>query len=141
MWNETGTLRLKFSRKIRNGSRFKMRWKLFCFVLVFKLIWNISAFLNRTELTYLVPTVYAAMLLKKKKDHERQYLKKHNFISCILESHTRTQLSLHFRLLPPACRKHHQLSYRNSWSNYGSWGTHKLWKQEAERGGPQQLLL
>jgi hypothetical protein len=42
MWNETGTFRPKFSRKIWNGPRFKMRWKLFPFVLFFELVWNVS---------------------------------------------------------------------------------------------------
>ena len=32
MWNETGIFWPKFIRKIRNGPRFEMRWKLFCFV-------------------------------------------------------------------------------------------------------------
>jgi hypothetical protein len=32
MWNEIGTFRAEFSRKIRNEPRFKMRWNLFRFV-------------------------------------------------------------------------------------------------------------
>ena len=32
MWNETGTFRAEFSRKIRNRPRFKIRWNLFRFL-------------------------------------------------------------------------------------------------------------
>jgi len=49
MWNETGTFRAEFSRKIRNGPRFKMRLNLFRFVLFFELVWNVSAIPNETE--------------------------------------------------------------------------------------------
>jgi len=128
----------------KSGTDRDLKWDencsvLFCFLNwyeMFRPLWT-----EQNRINNFSPNCLCSHVAKKKKDHDRQYLKKHNFISCILESHTRTQLSLHFRLLPPAYWKHHQLSYRNSWSNYGSWGTHKLWKQEAERGGPQQLLL
>jgi hypothetical protein len=49
MWNETGTFRPEFSWKIRNGPRFKMRWKLFRFVSFFELVWNVSAIPSETE--------------------------------------------------------------------------------------------
>ena len=49
MWNGTGTFRAEFSRKIRNGPRFKMRWNLFHFVLFFELVWNVSAIPGGTE--------------------------------------------------------------------------------------------
>jgi hypothetical protein len=49
MWNETGTFRVEFSRKIRNGPRFKMRWNLFRFVPFFELVWNVSAIPGETE--------------------------------------------------------------------------------------------
>jgi len=49
MWNETGTFRVEFSRKIQNGSRFKMRWNLFRFVSFFELIWNVSTIPDETE--------------------------------------------------------------------------------------------
>jgi len=49
MWNETGTFRVEFSRKIWNGPRFKMRWNLFCFVLFFELVWNVSVIPGKTE--------------------------------------------------------------------------------------------
>jgi hypothetical protein len=49
MWNETGTFRAEFSRKIRNGPRFKMRWNLFHFVPFFELVWNVSAIPGETE--------------------------------------------------------------------------------------------
>jgi hypothetical protein len=49
MWNETGTFRVEFSRKIRNGPRFKMRWNLFRFVPFFELVWNVSAIPDETE--------------------------------------------------------------------------------------------
>ena len=56
MWNETGTFRVEFSRKIRNGPRFKMRWNLFRFVPFFELVWNVSAIpgQNKTKLTTLL---------------------------------------------------------------------------------------
>jgi len=49
MWNGTGTFRAEFSRKIRNGPRFKMRWNLFRFVPFFELVWNVSAIPGGTE--------------------------------------------------------------------------------------------
>jgi hypothetical protein len=49
MWNETGTFRVKFSWKIRNGPRFKMRWNLFRFVSFFELVLNVSAIPGETE--------------------------------------------------------------------------------------------
>jgi len=49
MWNETGTFRVEFSWKIRNGPRFKMRWNLFRFVPFFELVWNVSAIPGETE--------------------------------------------------------------------------------------------
>jgi len=49
MWNETGMFRVEFSRKIRNGPRFKMRWNLFHFVPFFELIWNVSVISDETE--------------------------------------------------------------------------------------------
>jgi len=49
MWNETGTFRVEFSRKIQNGPRFKMRWNLFRFVPFFELVWNVSAIPGETE--------------------------------------------------------------------------------------------
>jgi hypothetical protein len=49
MWNETRTFRAEFSRKIRNGPRFKMRWNLFHFVPFFELVWNVSAIPGETE--------------------------------------------------------------------------------------------
>ena len=49
MWNETRTFRAEFSRKIRNGPRFKMRWNLFRFVPFFELVWNVSAIPDETE--------------------------------------------------------------------------------------------
>jgi hypothetical protein len=49
MWNETRTFRSKFIWKIRNGPRFEMRWKLFCFVSFFELVWNISAIPDKTK--------------------------------------------------------------------------------------------
>ena len=56
MWNETGTFRVEFSRKIRNGPRFKMIWNLFRFVPFFELVWNVSAIpgQNKTKLTTLL---------------------------------------------------------------------------------------
>jgi len=48
--------------------------------------------MKRNEINNLDPNdicSHAAQKIKKK-DHDRQYLKKHNFISCILESHTHT---------------------------------------------------
>jgi len=49
MWNGTGTFRAEFSRQIRNGPRFKMRWNLFRFVPFFELVWNVSAIPGGTE--------------------------------------------------------------------------------------------
>ena len=49
MWNETETFRPEFGRKIRNGSRFKIRWNLFRFVLFFELVWNVSTIPGETE--------------------------------------------------------------------------------------------
>jgi hypothetical protein len=36
-------------RNIRNGPRFKMRWKLFRLVLFFELVWNVSVIPGETE--------------------------------------------------------------------------------------------
>ena len=37
------------AKKIRKGPRFKIRWKLFCFILFFELVWNVSAIPDETE--------------------------------------------------------------------------------------------